>query len=477
MLTIDKNKRGSGIIINDTMSPSSASVELVVGVDAGSTETRVCIADAKDSVMLLGETSDPTKVYDKLRTEVYIIPSTFAIVGDEREIKPNSDNLEDNYDSHIIRVSSGAVSPLVGSDRIVRGQKIADTSGLVLRYLDSSTNKMDNNIFYINVFDGIGYALLQKYSGRIPGRVSIHLVISVRPKELNSYCQDRMNQNFIGDYIFRWKTVTINMAVTDTIYTTEPEAQITGTTAIMDLAASLGDETAEKLSEKFNESDSYIHIEGGGSSIGVEVVKNGNIVDACSSTFQLGGNYLTRVILDRLREVKGRVVSEESARSAIQTCLLRNGREREDISEILSSCKNQVGLDILEKLRHAVIDITPDLSLLDMDFVTLGGRLFRSDDSGCSIGTYFAEYLAQISPNTEVIVLADNYIPQGNLVIGINQYELNDGTPPVASSGRVTPLSDLSASGSNRESKKGQVTELARVSSDDASELDSAENS
>ena len=426
MLTIDKNKRGSGIIIEEKQAGDLNPIELVAGVDAGSTQTRVCLADRKDAKLLMQENVTP-EVYLKLRDEVYTIPSTFAVVGDEREIKPNSDNIEDNYDSHIIRVRTSAVKPLVGSDRILRGQKIKDTMGLPLRYLDSSTNKMDNSIFYLNVLDGIGYALRQKYNGNVPQNVKIHLVVSVRPKELNSICQSKMNENFIGEFVFRWKSVNINISIVSADYTTEPEAQITGTSAIADLAAIVEDSAeARDLSQKLGNSDSYIHIEGGGSSIGVEVVKNGNIVDAASSTFQLGGNYLTRVVMDRLREVKGRTVSEESVREAIVTCLLRNGREREDISEIIAAAKNQVGLDIIERLRHDVIDVSTDLSLLDMDFITLGGRLFNEDGAGTSIGTYFAEYLRQISPNTEVIVLHDNRIPQGNLVIGINEYELGE---------------------------------------------------
>lgn len=424
MLVKDKNKRGSGIIIDDTMSHDREVVDLVVGVDAGSTQTRVCVADKEDVRMLMQDDATP-EMYGFLRDKMYIIPSTFAIAGDEREIQPNSQNLEDNYDSCIIRVKTAAVKPLVSTHRVLRGQKLKDTVGLALRYLDSSTNKMDNSIFYINVLDGIGYALLQKYNGRIPANVRMHLVLSVRPKELNSICQQKMNENFIGDFIFRWGDAAINMNIVSTTYTTEPEAQITGTIAVMDLESEVCDsEVAREMSDKFGNSDSYIHIEGGGSSIGVEVVKNGNIVDAASSTFQLGGNYLVRVVIDRLREIKGRTVSEESVREAIQTCLLRNGREREDITDVIASCKNQVGLDIIERLRHDVIDLTPDLSLLDMDFITLGGRLFNDDSSGASIGTYFAEYLAQISPNTEVIVLKHNYIPQGNLIIGINEYEM-----------------------------------------------------
>lgn len=419
MLGIDKNKNGSGVIIDDTQ--IRGRVDVVAGIDAGSTETRVCLCDPYEAKQLLG--SLPSKEsWEKLKHRVYTIPSTFAIVTDEREILSTSDNLEDNYDSRIIRVRSKASKPMIRSERVIRGQKMKDTAGLVSRYLDSSTNKMDNLIFYLNVLDGIGYAILQQYNGRIPEEVGIHLVLSVRPKELNSICQNKMDENFIGEYVFRWKDISIRLVILDTIYTTEPEAQISGTRVVMDVESELyHSDYATELAKKLNECQSYMHIEGGGSSVGVEVVKNGRLRNSCSSTFQLGGNYLTRVVIEGIRENKGRVVTEESAAEAVQTCLLRNGREREDITDIVSGVKRQVGDDILECIRHNVIDINPDLSLMDLDFITLGGRLFREDERGQSIATYFSESLEAVSPNTDVIVLADNYIPLGNMIIGINE--------------------------------------------------------
>lgn len=424
-MIIDKTKRGSGVVVNPTQSSSQMPLQLIVGIDAGSTQTRVCIADANDAAMLLSE--EYTKpALDFLRGGTYVIPSTFALVKDEREIKPASPNIEDNYDSRIIRVHTSAEVPLLTSERVVRGKKMRDSAGLVPRFLDSSTNKMDNAIFYINVLDGIGYALLQKYSGRIPQRVELRVVLSVRPKELNSICVEKMNSNLLGEYLFRWNNTSIAMNIAEATYTTEPEAQITGTSAVMDCIAALENNAeAMELSRKFLESDSYIHIEGGGSSIGVEVMKDRTLINACSSTFQLGGNYLNRIVIDRIREEKGRVVSEDSAAEAVKTGLLRNGREREDVSAIVSACKNQVGMNIVESLRHDVIDITPGLSMPDVDFVTLGGRLFMRDASGVSVASYVEEYIKQLSPKTEVIVLKDNFIPAGNLVIGINQYEFD----------------------------------------------------
>ena len=422
MLITDKNK-GSGIVINSKQSHSVTPVDLWVGIDAGSTQTRVCIADLSERAVLTAENA-PHRVLEKLENCMYVIPSTYAVVPDEREIRPMSENIEDNYDSHIIRVRTKAVEPMVNNDRIVRGRKITDASGLVPRFFDSSSNKMENSIFYTNVIDSIGYAILQKYSGKIPEAVRIHMVLSVRPQELETICIEKMDSNFIGEFVFRWGDVNIRMHFVRTIYTTEPEAQLNGYTAIMNLrAAALNDEDCLEMAEKLNNGDTFIHIEGGGSSIGVEVNKDGELRGACSTTFQLGGNYLIRVIRNRLRSIKGRNISEDSVQNAIQSCVLKNGREREDISSVIADCKNDVGLQIFEQLRHDVIDTQGDIYLTDMDFITLGGRLFREDDCGNSIAYYFGEYVKQVSPNTEIIVLKDNYIPQGNLVKAVLQLD------------------------------------------------------
>ena len=154
--------------------------------------------------------------------------------------------------------------------------------------------------------------------------------------------------------------------------------------------------------------------------MGVEVVRDGQLVDSCSSTFPLGGNYMCQVFIDRLREVLGRTVAMDAAAEALQTTLLRDGRETIDVDSIVADCKNQVAMDIVERLRHNVIDLNHWLSIQDVEFISLGGRLFRPDEHGNTIGEYLEEYVHQMSPNTEIIVLPDNYIPQGNLVMAVN---------------------------------------------------------
>lgn len=418
MLGENRQKKGSGVVIDETM--TNEPINLLAGVDAGSTETRVCLADWRDADIFM-DSGRTKEALDSLMT-TYRIPSTYANVDDAREIAPVSSSLEDNYDSTLMLVSNTAEKPMITRHRVLRGRKTQDVMGLVARYLDSSTNKTDNVIFYMNIIDALGYAILQKYSGEIPREVHIRLTLSVRPKELTSKCEDKMKENLVGAFMFNWKSVSIQIHIDGVAFTTEPEAEIGGTTTIYDLRALNGIE-AEKysaLADKLSDSDCYVHIEGGGSSIGVEVVRNGNIIDAASSTFPLGGNYMAQVFIDRYRDQNDRTITKEAANSALLTCLLRDGRSTLDVSSLVSACKNQVGMDILERLRHEVIDTMSDLTMQDIEFITLGGRLFLPDAAGTTIGEYFCDYVQQLSRNTEVVILPENFIAQGNLVTALN---------------------------------------------------------
>ncbi len=451
MIGESRIKKGSGIVIKKGTS-GAQSINMLAGIDAGSTETRVCLADAKDAQMF----GDDSRVVEALQAlgKTYVIPSTYAMTGDNREILAATDNLEDNYDSTIMTVHVASERPMLTRHRILRGRKSRDASGLVSRYLDSSTNKSDNPIFYMNIIDALGYAVMQKCNGAIPNEVKFQLYLSVRPKELTSQCRKKMRDNLVGQFIFAWKDISLKMDIQSVEFSTEPEAQVFGTTTVCDLryACDPSEQVASKeLADQLCESSTYIHIEGGGSSIGVEVVRDGKLVDSCSSTFQLGGNYLTQVFVDRLREVLGRTPTLDAAAEALQTTLLRDGRDTIDVDSIAADCKNQVAMDIVERLRHGVIDLNHWLTLQDVEFISLGGRLFRPDEHGNTISEYLEEYIHQISPNTDVIVLSDNYIPQGNLVMAVNDaitngfFESVDAEPhaPVPMDGGMDDVAQL----------------------------------
>lgn len=419
MIGESRIKKGSGLVITGgDLRPNR--VDMVAGIDAGSTQTRVALADARDVPALI-DNSNPSKVLEILK-KTYIIPSTYATAGDNREILPASDNLEDNYDSTIVAVRVSAERPMLTRHRVLRGRKMDDIKGVVARFMDSSTNKSDNYVFYTNIIDALGYAVLQKYNNAVPREVNLQLFLSVRPKELSSICRTKMIENLVGQFLFSWKDVSITININHLEFSTEPEAQVFGTTTMCDLHYANGDgEKYKEQADNLADTGTYIHIEGGGSSIGVEVIHNGQLVDSCSSTFQLGGNYMQQIFIDHMSDFMGRTVSTTAADEALRTTLLRDGRETLDVSEIVADVKNQVAMDIVERIRHNVIDTNHWLSIQDVMFVSLGGRLFLPDEHGISIGEYLEKYIHQMSPNTEVIVLGDNYIPQGNLVMAVNE--------------------------------------------------------
>lgn len=430
MIGENRIKKGSGLVITGgDLRPNS--INMVAGIDAGSTQTRVCLADARD-ISQLSDASNPGKTLELLK-KVYIIPSTYATAGDNREILPASDNLEDNYDSTIIAVRVPAERPMLTKHRVLRGRKMNDITGVVARYMDSSTNKSDNYVFYTNIIDALGYAILQKYNGAVPREVNLQMFLSVRPKELSTICRNKMLENLVGNFVFAWKDVSINMNIKNLEFSTEPEAQVFGTTTISDLHYANGDGAKYKeLADNLSNTGTYIHIEGGGSSIGVEVIRGGQLVDSCSSTFQLGGNYMQQIFIDRMSDFMGRTVSTMAADEALRTTLLKDGRETLDVNEIVADCKNQVAMDIVERIRHSVIDTNHWLSIQDVEFITLGGRLFLPDEHNIAISEYLEGYIHQMSPNTEVIVLGDNYIPQGNLVMAVNEAVDSEFITPVS---------------------------------------------
>lgn len=408
------NKKSSSIIT--AVYGANESITLFAGIDAGSTETRICLLNEQEVTTLSAEelTDDVATIMSK----VYTIPSQFSVLSDEREILPKSNSIEDNYDSHIILISNAAKASYIGRNRIIRGQKKNDTSGIVELFMDSSTPKSKNKVFYINILDGLGYAILQKCSGELPKNVNINLSVSVRPYELATIFKSEIIDNLKGSFTFTWKDIKINLNILNLFLSTEPEAQIQGSCLMYDLLGNL--EYSSKLLEPTN----YIHIEGGGSSVGVEVVKLNDakvpvILDACSKMFPLGGNYLMRITRDLIRNERGLAISESNAYSALVTGTVKNGMGYEDITSIIHETKKKVADDIFEKFKHEVLDANNDISLLDFSFITMAGRLFSSGDCNISIVDYFAERIKELSANTEVIRLPFNYIPQGNIFFAL----------------------------------------------------------
>lgn len=426
----EKTKRKQYEVIDEIQS-GVEHLKLVAGVDAGSTGTRVALIDYDDYCALQAENPDHESVMKFSKS--LSIPSTFAVLEDERELLPKSEALVDNFDSHITLVKCDATDPYIRRVRVIRGQKIKDAAGAVPRFMDSGTPKTKNYVFYVNVLDALGYAIMRKYSGKIPKSVDVVLGVSVRPNELGSIYQNILVSNLKGTYTFLWKNIKFDIIISSVFTSTEPEAQIEGS-VLYDLQSSILyeesleendqkklDKSAEygKLSELLSSPSSYIHIEGGGSSIGVEVVKTNDdgdmtVMSACSRSFNIGGNFLMRTAKDQIRDTLGRTASDESTENALKTGLLKNGRNTDDIAGIIKATKKKVAEAIFEKFTHEVIDVNADLVLSDIDFIAMAGELFAEGECNISIVDYFADLVHTASPNTMVIRLPENYIPQGN---------------------------------------------------------------
>lgn len=399
-------------------------LKIVAGVDAGSTGTRVALIDMQDYERLGLEDVDYEAV--ELFATSSVIPSSFALLDDERELLPKSGALQYNYDSHINLVKCASTEPYIKRVRVIRGQKIKDAAGAVIRFMDSGTPKTKNIVFYINVLDALGYSILRKYSGNIPKSVDVALGVSVRPNELGTVYQSILLNNLKGTYTFAWKDIKFDIFVSDVIATTEPEAQIEGSATMYSLMSDVfsnrepnKSQEYAKIADMLVEPSNYIHIEGGGSSVGVEVVKANEdgelmVMSACSRTFNIGGNFLMRTAKDQIRDTMGRTPSDASAEDAIKTALLKNGRNTDDVTPLIKATKQKVAEAIFEKFKHEVIDVNADIDLSDMDFIAMAGNLFSKGECNISIVDYFRKLVKQVSPNTLVLNLPENFIPQGN---------------------------------------------------------------
>ena len=439
-----KERKETGVIIDTTKGEQT--VTLVAGIDAGSTETRVSLVNQSDFEELLNPTSAEKTL--EVIDSMYVIPSTFAVLEDNREVLPKSVNLNDNYDSTISSVSIEAEKPYIQKHRIIRGQKIKDAVGSVERFLDSSTPKTSNQIFYISVLDSIGYGILQKYSGNIPNSVDLYLCLSVRPNELGVKFKKELMDNLKGTFHFTWNNnkenkISLEINILLINLTTEPEAQIEGSTAMYDLIvdALSNKETpltpeehaqlqeATNVSEILYEAVPHLHMEGGGSSIGTEYVQIDDqgspvLMSACSRTFNIGGNYVMRTLKDKLREYKGRLVSDSTAYTALVTGYIKNGRQQDDVLDYVKEVKETIARIIFEKLMHEVIDVNSDIVLTEVGYISMSGRLFSKGENGISIADYFSNLIHEVSPNTTVIRLPRNFIPQGNALRLLNTYEV-----------------------------------------------------
>lgn len=357
---------------------------LLVGVDAGSTQTRVLLIDDLNN--------EPD-------TTLYTIPSVSSFVPNDVEIRPQGDLLYNIMDSVIVNLKA-LNETIFTKRRVVRGTKKTDFGGAENR-ISSSNQKIKSEVFYINIIDAIGYALCQKYKDAIPKNVELVVGVALPPDDRQSTTnRNAFKRQLLGQYSWTHtdSDVNINIDIAETTILTEPEAFIKAYYSTTD----------EEIPEYI------LHINGGGRSIGVELLANGIPIEKTSKSLYYGGTQL----LDNLGELiakteGGRAAKEQALRKAINTGFLTSGKTVKDVVDYIKTVKAEMADKIYTDVTKYVFDAQQEVAIEDIAEISVSGRLFESGEYDISIADFLGEKYKQVSPNTEFIRMEGNLIPLG----------------------------------------------------------------
>lgn len=372
---------------------------LCVGVDGGSTQTRTILFDGSDEGQL---------------ENMYTIPSVHSETNSADEIKRQDDNLYQCMDSLIV----SQIAPphnLFDKSRNLRGTKYRD-GNLGAEGINSSTPKIDTTAFYINVIDAIAYSIMMQYD-RVYEEYDIFAGISLPPDDVDTTVNtNKFLSRIKGSYTWTNKdlTTTIKINIKDVCLQTEPEA------AIKAFYASNGKETPEAV----------LFIEGGGRSIGTEILLNGKSVKPAAKTFSYGGTQLQQNVGNLYRQTYGGGnINEEHLADAVRTGLLKKGRGSQDITDLVMSAKESFSSTVYSDIIKMVFDQQKTVSVESIETIIFSGKLFSAGDYGFSmikpIATEFKnrinsfDELGKNAPEVDIDVIdlsGTNYIPLGNLL-------------------------------------------------------------
>lgn len=369
---------------------------VIVGGDGGSTQSRV-------SVMRLPNELDSLE-------QVYVIPSALSILTDGDELKTKGDLLYNNMESHII---NKALNPynIFDKVRVIRGTKLMDYGQIVSR-INSSVQKVDTPAFYINLIDNIGYGLLMDCAARgmkLAGTYNVSLTCSLPPDDVRSKKNTETFLKYIKNlFIWTYNGHEININIENCKITTEPEAS---------------GKCAFTLLEEEIPTNAFV-IDGGGRSIGNELLINGEIFDKTSIAYRYGGTQLIQSLAQEcISEYGGTAPSEDSLKEALKTGLLRKGRSSIDITELIKRCKDTLAKTLFSDVITQVFDSQREVALEDIETIVFSGRLFNSGEYEYSIKDEFLRLFRERNPEVEVIELEDSYlIPIGNAIIAYLEF-------------------------------------------------------
>lgn len=370
----------------------NTSVEMFFGVDGGSTQTRI-------SMLTADETELDSEELCNVALKYTIIPSAFSFVPDARHIDSKSEQVWDHMDTRVkMKLDEDPANSLTG--RIVRGG-CKEQANLPEVKLDSVNQKTQSGSFYLNILDGIGYAVMEKFGDKCPAVIKAFVGVALPPDDLNAKNMEVFRNNIIGRHLWSIAGKNLMIDIRHVSNITEPEAAIQG-------MLTLSDESVPEF---------VMHIEGGGRSTGVVVLKNGTTLNPTQKNFAYGGAQL----LEKINEQYvvghgGGNIRPRLWERAVVDGKLKQGNSYIDVSTEVLKAKQEIAKQIVDDIWKEVFSKQNEVTPQEINTITIGGRLFERGDLQNGAGDYLVNELKARLPYSDCTLLDRNYIPFGLLL-------------------------------------------------------------
>jgi hypothetical protein len=390
---VDENEQGLLLDTTDVTSAESDQSTFFVGIDCGSTQTRVVVVpyETVNSVDDIGSWFDIGAV----------IPSVSKPIPLNKGIRYKTHKLVDMMDS-VFSFNGG--QPY----RVVRGSKALEYE--VVQYeLIASERKVDSEALRVNIADAIGYAFVQhsaKTGIPMPKTVYVHLSVALPPDDVRMHSALEQIKSDLKVVNWEWcGKESIVVKITSFKVMSEPEAQAKAYYVLK------GEEFPEEL----------VMLEVGGRNGATSILINGGPIEQASKPIDQSGSKLLDKIGDEyIAQFSGKMPSSRHLMSAVRTGKMKYGNEYRDIVNIITRCKDDVAEDLFYKLQSNVISRQTVVSMESINMILLGGRVFDPGDYNYSVARKFKELLKQVSPGTLCEVVRTNLIPQGLVISDIS---------------------------------------------------------
>lgn len=363
-------------------------MNVIIGLDGGSTQTRCCILSA--------EHQDGYKQY--------VIPSVCAQLKTGKEIKAVNDTLYANLDSEIVCLDTATTKPdkklYFKSERLIRGTKLFN-EGLPPTFIETGLSKVHTDLFYMNIVDAIGYTVLQSHSGAIPKKVNVRLGVALPNDDMTPPRLAHLKSHLCGSY--QWTLddkVKIIITISSVDAITEPEAFIKA------YAIETGLQTPEY----------QMHIEVGGRSSGVEILRRGIPIDSASKPFDFCGTYLTNKIITDCQHSIDKKFTTDQVRRALRTGYVKQGRNSIDITAEIKRAKDAMASELFKAIMRDCISSSTAFTFEDIEMISYSGRTFNTGEYDYSLDVKLTELFEERNPgNIDFVRIEENYIPLGLL--------------------------------------------------------------